>query len=121
MNKLELGLEFKSDTPELPDVKIIDAWGYYDGPLIGVCEVHNKEFFFMDVIYDIWRCYDNDTHQRLWSIFGVYDMPIKQARKIMDGHNPREIWQPKIEEESDCIGIFWKYKKAGKFKEWSES
>ena len=120
MNRKLLDLSFKSDTPVLPAVKIVDAWGYYDGPLFGVCEVRGQEFFFMDVIYDVWRHYDDKSYQRLWSIFSVYDISIAQAEKIADQGKDRQGWESEIEEESDCIGIFWTYERAGEFKRWSE-
>ena len=100
---------FKTDTPVLPGVKIIDKWAYYDGPLFGVCEVHGKQFFFIDVIYDIWRYYTDDTHERLWAIYGVYDIPISKAEKIIDSGKDRVNWQNELTGESECIGIFWEY------------
>lgn len=130
---LELPYEqFKTDTPVLPDVKIIDCWGHYDGPLFGICEIHGKEFFFMDVIYDIWRFYDKMTsytkqdgsekylqkYQRLWSIFAVYDIPPDKIDKIKWGD--RSIWQEEIDSENHVIGIFWNYEAAGKYKEWRD-
>ena len=104
-----LSKEFKTNTPVLPDVKIIEEWARYDGPLFGVCKVNGKKFFFMDVIYDIWRYYDDDTSQRLWCIYAVYDIDMIEIKKIMQMHPFRENWDNKIAEESNCIGIFWEY------------
>lgn len=107
-NRIKLSTEFKTDTPVLPDVKIIDIWAEYDGPLFGICKVHGQEFFFIDAIYDIWRYYDDDTCQRLWCIYSVYDISLKKAEKIIEDR-PRIAWQADIKEESECIGIFWEY------------
>ena len=108
-NRLDTKL-FKTDTPVLPDVKILNTWAYYDGPLFGVCEVHGKKFFFIDVIYDIWRYYEDESHDRLWAIYAVYDIPIEKAQKIVDSGKDRTDWQSEVGEESECIGIFWEYK-----------
>lgn len=110
-----LPVEFDTDTPVLPDVKITEIWGYYDGPLVGICEIHGKEFFFLDVIYNIWRWFDNDTHKRLWSIFAVFDIDVETLRKI-DLNRSRQIWQDEIDETSNIIGIFWKYEYAKEVK-----
>jgi len=117
-NRILLDRAFKSGTPVLPHVYIIDAWGYHDGPLFGVCEIRGERFFFMDVIYDIWRYYKDDTHQRLWSVFAVYDINIVQAEKLTN--KDRLTWQDEIEGISDCLGIFWEYEEAGNYKEWKE-
>jgi hypothetical protein len=107
MNRTKLDLVFKTTTPVLPNVKITDVWGYYDGPLSGICEINGQSFYFMDVIFDVWRFYKDDTHQRLWSIFAVYDISIEEARSVVKGS--RTGWQAEIEDVSDCIGIFWEY------------
>lgn len=89
----------------------MDEWAYYDGPLFGICEINGQQLFFMDILFDTWRHYDDGSHQRLWGIFGVFDIPIDEARKILDKFSPRSEWQPEIEEQSECIGIFWEYER----------
>jgi len=112
MNKrITLDSVFKTDSPILPDVKIIDTWAYYDGPLFGVCEVSGEKLFFVDVVSDIWRHYKDGNCERLWTIYGVYDISIKEVEKITKKEVYRREWQPQIEDESDCIGIFWEYSK----------
>ena len=88
--------------------------------LFGVCVINDQQFFFMDVIFDIWRNYLDGTHERLWSIFGVYDISIKQARDIIEESSGRHNWEREIMDISECVGVFWEYEKAGEFKEWSE-
>ncbi len=109
INRIKLSPEFKNDTPVLPDVKIIDTWAYYDGPLFGLCEINGQKLFFMDVVYDIWRNYEDDTSQRLWCIYGVYDINVEDVNDIITSGDERFNWQQKVEEESECIGIFWEY------------
>jgi len=93
----------------MPDVKLIETWAYYDGPLFGICEVHGQQLFFMDIIYDIWRYYEDDTHQRLWAVYGVFDIGLEHTEQIMDTYDNRYAWQSAIEALSECIGIFWEY------------
>jgi hypothetical protein len=102
-------MEFKTNTPVLPDVKLLEVWAEYDGPLFGICEINNQKLFFMDIISDIWRYYEDDSHQRLWAIFGVYDISREGADKIITSSQYREKWANEIEEESNCIGVFWEY------------
>jgi len=105
-----LSKDFKLNTPVLPNVKILEPWGYYDGPLFGICEILGKQFFFIDLVYDIWRYYDDNTHDRLWSIFGAYDIDINYANELIAKEPLRATWENTIREESNCIGIFWEYK-----------
>jgi len=107
-----LSLDFKTDTPVLSNVVIVDEWCYHDGTLFGVCEINKERFFYIDVIYDIWRFYDDNTHQRLWAIYGVYDIDIGLAEKLSDAGSNRGEWQEEIQEKSNCIGIFWDYEYA---------
>lgn len=109
---IKLNSKFRTDTPVMPNVKLIETWAYHDGPLFGICEIHGQQLFFIDVIYDIWRYYEDDTHQRLWAIYGVYDITIADAKKIIDTYNDRSAWQGAIEGLSECVGIFWEYEKV---------
>lgn len=109
-NRIKLNPKFKNDTPVLPDVTLIEEWGYYDGPLFGLCEINGQKLFFMDIVYDIWRYYEDNTSQRLWCIYGVYDINVYTANDIITSGDDRVDWQRKIiEDESECIGIFWEY------------
>ncbi len=108
---IKLSPEFKTKTPVLPNVKIIDTWAYYDGPLFGLCEINGRELFFMTVVYDIWRYYTDDTDQRLWRIYGVYDIDVEDVNKIINSAEEGEGWHHEINDRSDCIGIFWEYDK----------
>ena len=112
MNNIKLNDAFRSDTPVLPAVKIVDEWAYYDGPLFGICEINGQQLFFMDAIYDTWRHYTDGEHQRLWAIYGVFDISIDEAKKILDKLVYRDQWQSAIENESECIGIFWEYERT---------
>ncbi len=107
----KLSMDFKTKTPVLPDVKILEEWAYYDGPLFGVCEIRGRKFFYIDAIYDTWRFYEDDTSQRLWCIYAVYDIDIKQAKKIIGDCMIRGNWEGEIISTSNCIGIFWEYEK----------
>lgn len=115
MEGTKLDKSFQSDTPVIPDVLIIESWAYHDGPLYGVCKVGELCFFFMNVVYDTWRHYEDGSCERLWSIYGIYDIPIADARKIIGKRpRPRFEWEAEITNESDCIGIFWEYQQENK-------
>jgi len=104
-----LPASFKSFGPVLPDVKIVETWGYYDGPLFGVCEIEGIKFFFQDCIFDIWRHYSEEDGDRLWSIFAVFDVDVAEIRKISEKNTNRSEWMSKLEDGSEVIGIFWEY------------
>ena len=106
---MKLSKDFKINTPVLPNVDILEVWAEYDGPLFGICKINNQKLFFIDAIYDIWRYYEDDTSQRLWRIYGVYDINIEEAEKIITG--ARSKWEYEITEDYNCIGIFWEYNK----------
>ena len=94
----------------LPNVKLIEVWNYYDGPLYGICEVDGHKFFFQDKVFDIWRYYSEDDHERLWRIFAVYDIDVYKARE-MTSNALRAEWNSELYDTSEVIGIFWEYSK----------
>lgn len=112
MKRIFLGDKFNTTTPVLPDVEIVEVMAVWDGPLFGICKVHGKNLFFMDLIESVWRFYSENDYDRLWRIYGVYDLPVPECRKIIGEyeHKPRSEWQNEITECSECIGVFWDYK-----------
>jgi len=97
--------EFRTDTPLL-EANILEEWGYWDGPLYGVCEVNGEKLFFVDIIESIWRHFSSNDSQRLWRIYAVYNLDLEYVKSLM-ANQYRQTWQQKIEDEASPIGIFW--------------
>lgn len=102
---------FRSIGPVLPDVRIVEVWAEYDGPLFGVCETGGGRFFFQDVVYDIWRYYSETDCERLWTIYAAYDINVDEIRAIINKSKIRELWATELATNSNVIGIFWEYEK----------
>lgn len=103
--RIVLPEKFKNFGPYLPDVKIIETFGYHDGPLDGICIIENIEFYFSILLYDMSRYYDKKFHDRLWAIYQVHDLDVSM---IKDDHNI--VYDKDYMEYSETIGIFWDYK-----------
>lgn len=108
MDTQYLPQQFKEFGPVLPNVKIVEIWDYYDGPLCGICEIEGMKFFFSDIIYDIWRAYSEEDMDRLWCIYAVYDINIDKAIDIIK-EAERSSWQEELHDLSEVVGIFWEY------------
>jgi hypothetical protein len=48
-------LLFPEDSPVLTGVKVIERWGYWDGVMSGICEIHGQQFYFHDIVESCWR------------------------------------------------------------------
>lgn len=117
--------KFKTNSPVLEGVRVIERWHYWDGVLSGICEIHGEHFYFDNIIESIWRYYDKmkkyktkdgeerylQSVQRLWRIFAVYNIDVDLMRKQkFKNAKERNEWL----EERDAIGIFWDYERDWK-------
>jgi len=99
----------------LKGVKVTERWRYWDGVLSGFCEIEGQEFFFKEVVWDVWRYFDRafsvnidgeesrveQDCERYSRVYGVYSVKPEIVREKKEGK-----W---LDEDHQIIGVFIDY------------